>query len=236
MKFFDCKHRVQQSLTNLSLVDELLTIWSLSNRVTLDTNHQIEAVLAVNAVATGPVITIYENGAIEEIKNINNLTSPDIFTQFVVHPIKFHEFICQHWDATCLSLFVYQLQALTPDLACCAANVVKATNGKRNDRTVGKLEEIAEILDLKGFRIIGYAFDGNSCFSRLHSELEQHWNIETFEEATPNMIFNTRARRLIVTDPLHILKRIRYHFLSGPFRFGVGHDQTEFCIDDVRDK
>jgi hypothetical protein len=66
--------------------------------------------------------------------------------------------------------------------------------------------------------------------------LQQHWNTETFEEAKPNMIVNTRARRLIITDPLHILKRIRDRFLSGPFRIGVGHDQTEFCIDGVRDK
>jgi hypothetical protein len=103
---------------------------------------------------------------------------------------------------------------------------------------VGKLEEIAEILHLKRFRIIGYACDGDSCPHRLHSELQQRWNIETSEEATPNVIFNTRARRLIITDPLHILKRIRYRygFLSGPFRIGVGHDQTEFCIDDVQDK
>jgi hypothetical protein len=50
MEFFDCKHRVQQSLMSLSLADELLTLWSLSNRVTLDTNHQIEAILAVDAV------------------------------------------------------------------------------------------------------------------------------------------------------------------------------------------
>jgi hypothetical protein len=49
------------------------------------------------------------------------------------------------------------------------------------------------------------------------------------------MIFNTRVRGLIITGPLHILKRIRSHFLSGPSRIGVGHDQTEFCIDDVRD-
>jgi hypothetical protein len=91
MEFFDCKH-VQQSLTNLSLGDELLIIWSLSNRVTLDTNHQIETILAVDAVAIRPVITIYENGKIEGIEDVNNLTSPDIFTQFVVHPIKFHKF------------------------------------------------------------------------------------------------------------------------------------------------
>jgi hypothetical protein len=99
-----------------------------------------------------------------------------------------------------------------------------------------KLEEIAEIPDLKGFHIIGYASDGDSCFNRLHSELQQHWNIETFEEAMPNMIFNTRARGLMVTDPLHILKWIRHRFWSDHFRIGVGADQTKFCINAMRDK
>jgi hypothetical protein len=48
------------------------------------------------------------------------------------------------------------------------------------------------------------------------------------------MIFNTRL--LIITDPVYILKLIRYCFLSSPFQVGVGHDQTEFRIDDVQHK
>jgi hypothetical protein len=114
-------------------VDELLPIRSLLDRDTLDTNHQIEEILTVDAVAIRPVITIYENGEIEWSEEVNNLTSPDIFTQFVVHPVKFHEFIFQHWNAAYSSLFVYPLQLLTPELACCAVHVVKATNGKGNN-------------------------------------------------------------------------------------------------------
>jgi hypothetical protein len=127
-------------------VDELFTIWSLSNRVTLDINHQIEAILAVDAVAIHPVITIYENGEIEEIEDVNNLTSPDIFTQFVVHPIKFHEFTFQHWDAASSSLFVYQLQPLTPELACFGVHVVKATNGKKMIESWGNLRGLQQFL------------------------------------------------------------------------------------------
>jgi hypothetical protein len=41
---------------------------------------------------------------------------------------------------------------------------------------------------------------------------------------------------LVISDPLDILKRIRYRFLSGRLRIAVGNDQTEFHIDDVRDK
>jgi hypothetical protein len=48
-------------------------------------------------------------------------------------------------------LFVYQLQPLTPELACCVIHVVKAMNAQGSNQTVETLEEIAEILDSKCF-------------------------------------------------------------------------------------
>jgi hypothetical protein len=51
MEFLDCKLGVQQSLTNLSLIDKLLRVWSLSNRVNLETSHPIQAILSVDAVS-----------------------------------------------------------------------------------------------------------------------------------------------------------------------------------------
>jgi hypothetical protein len=101
---------------------------------------------------------------------------------------------------------------------------------------VEKLEEIAEILGSKGFCIIGYAFDEDSCFNILHSQFQQHYHTETLEKALTIMIFKNTARRVIISDPLHILKRIRYRLLSGRFRIGVGNDQTEFRIENVGDK
>jgi hypothetical protein len=101
---------------------------------------------------------------------------------------------------------------------------------------VQKLKEMAEILDLKGFHIIGHAFDGDSWFNKLYSQFQQHWHIETFEKTLTSTIFKNRARRLIISGPLNILKRIRYRLLSGRFRIAVGNDQTELRIDDGRDK
>jgi hypothetical protein len=80
-------------------VDDLLTIWSLSNRVIFDSKHQIDAILAVVAVAIRRVITICENDEMEGIENLNSLPLPDLFTQFVLHPKKSQEFMFQHWDA-----------------------------------------------------------------------------------------------------------------------------------------
>jgi hypothetical protein len=39
------------------------------------------------------MITIYENREIEGIEDFTKITSPDLFTQFVLHPRKFQEFI-----------------------------------------------------------------------------------------------------------------------------------------------
>jgi hypothetical protein len=123
-------------------VDDLLTTWSLSNPVPLDSKHQIDAILPVAAVAIHPVIIIYKNGEIEGNEDLDNFTSPGLFPYFVVHPKKFHEFIFQHWDAPCSSLLVDQLHQLTTELARCAVHVVRATNGKGNNQTVKHLREI----------------------------------------------------------------------------------------------
>jgi hypothetical protein len=168
MEFLNCKLRVQQLLTNLTLIDELLRVWSLSNRVNLETSHLIQAILSVDAVSIRPMITIYENGEIEGIEDFTKLASPGLFTQFVLHPRKSQEFIHQHWNAAYTSSFVYQVQPLSPELTCCVIHVVNAGNGKGNQQTVGKLEEITETLDTKGFQIIGSASDRGSCFNQLY--------------------------------------------------------------------
>jgi hypothetical protein len=95
---------------------------------------------------------IYENGGIEGVKDFTKLTSPDLFTQFVLRPRKFQKCIHQHRDAVYSSLFAYQVQPFSPDLTCCVVHVVNARNGNGNQQTVEKLEEITEILDTKGFR------------------------------------------------------------------------------------
>jgi predicted transposase YbfD/YdcC len=220
----------------LSPTDELLRVWSLSNRVNLETSHPIQEILSVDAVSIRPMITIYEKGEIESIEDFTKFTSLDLFIQFVLHPRKFQEFIHQHWDAEYSSLFVHQVHPLSPELPYCAVHVVNARNGKGNQQTVEKLEEITEILDTKGFQIMGSAFDGDSCFNQLHCQFQQHWNIQTFDETTVNMFFNRTSQRLMISDPLHILKHIRYRFLSRHFRIRVGNDKTKFCIDQIRNK
>jgi hypothetical protein len=186
MEFLNCKLNVQQSLTNLSLIDELLRVWSLSNRVNLDTSHPIQVSLSVDAVSIRIMITICQNGEIEGIEDFTKLTSPDLFTQFVLHPRKVQELIHQHWDGAYSSLFVHQVQPLSPELTCCAVHVVNARNDKGNQQRVEKLEEITEILDTKGFQIIGSAFNGDSCFSQLHCQFQHHRNIQTFDKTAVN--------------------------------------------------
>jgi hypothetical protein len=62
MEFLNCKLRVQQSLKNLSLIDDLLRVWSLSNRVNLGTSHPIQGILSVDAVSIRPMIQFTKMG------------------------------------------------------------------------------------------------------------------------------------------------------------------------------
>jgi hypothetical protein len=103
----------------------------------------------------------------------------------------------------CSIFIIVRLSAPITDteLACCAIHVVKATNGQGNNQTVEKLEEIAEILDSKGFHIIGYAFDRDFCFNKLHSQFQQYWHLETFEKTLTIMIFKKHGPTLGYISP-----------------------------------
>jgi hypothetical protein len=80
MELLNCKLRVQSSLTNLSLIDELLRVWSRSNRVNLEISHPMQAILSIDTVSIRPMSTIDENGEIEGIGDFTKLTSFDLFT------------------------------------------------------------------------------------------------------------------------------------------------------------
>jgi hypothetical protein len=52
---------------------------------------------------------------------------------------------------------------------------VQPVNGKRITQTVAELKQTKELLIPKELDIVGYAFDGDSCYDRLHREFEDSW-------------------------------------------------------------
>jgi hypothetical protein len=233
-KFLDFKHRVQRALMDTSFIDDLIEIWRRLNGSEAFPGP-IPAILSVDAVAIRPLITVHEDGRIDGLDNLSQLETPDLFSQFITDPRHFHDFICQHWDSAYSSLFVDHIQPVAPDLTCCAIHCVATTNGKGNPATVAKLREMAAILGTKGFNVLGYAFDGDSCFDGLHSGFLENLKGELNKHQSPDEFFTSaNAFPLIISDPLHILKRIRYRFLAADFQIGFGRDDNIFSIKSVK--
>jgi hypothetical protein len=64
----------------------------------------------VNAIAFHPRITIDEKGKVEGVEGFAQLEAPDIFSQFVLNPCAFRDFVMERFEQTYSSLFVYQVE------------------------------------------------------------------------------------------------------------------------------
>jgi hypothetical protein len=74
--------------------------------------------------------------------------------------------------------------------------------------TVATMESIARDFNHSVFRVLGYAFDGDCCFGRLHDGFQSVWE-EQLSSGSFDAFFGTKTvMPLVISDPLHILKRI----------------------------
>jgi hypothetical protein len=82
-------------MLDLTQLDEILPIQRVAN--TMGSEDRIQAILAIDAVAFKPLITIREDGSVEGIDDFESLKSPDLFSQFASHPRLFQDFVIMHW-------------------------------------------------------------------------------------------------------------------------------------------
>jgi uncharacterized protein (UPF0297 family) len=50
---------------------------------------------------------------------------------------------------------------------------LQVRNGKGTPQIVCKLKQIHEVLTQRGFNIVGYAYEGDSCYNQLNKEFEK---------------------------------------------------------------
>jgi hypothetical protein len=83
-----------------SQLDDLLSIWKTANNRC--PGARIPAFLALDAVALKPLIAIQEGDSVEGMEGLDCLESPDLFSQFVLNPYLFHDFVVTHWNENML--------------------------------------------------------------------------------------------------------------------------------------
>jgi hypothetical protein len=67
--------------------------------------------------------------------------------------------------------------------------------------TIATLESIARDLNNSAFGVLGYAFDGDSCFGRLHDRFQSAWE-EQLSSASLDAFFWTKmVIPFVMSDP-----------------------------------
>jgi hypothetical protein len=95
------------------------------------------------------------------------------------------------------------------------------------------LETIAAQLRNAGFTVLGCAFNGDSCFNSLHDGFQNAWE-EKLSSGSLNFFETQMMLSVVMSDPLHLLKRIRYRLLSADFRINVNGDERDFAISAIQ--
>jgi hypothetical protein len=105
--------------------------------------------------------------------------------------------------------------------------VIQAVNGKGTLEIVRKLEQIKDLLSRNCFDIVGYAFDGNSCYNRSHRQFQESWRCQSRQFQDPRGLIDMPVPSLLVySNILHVLKRIRYRLV--PFDANAEGDDQDF--------
>jgi hypothetical protein len=183
-KFMNFRLRVRQALTDIAHINLLISIWREAKGIS-GSADSFSAILSVDAAALRLTVTFDESGKMEGLDRIHHLDAPDIFTQFILNPCAFRDFVLSHFDRAYSLLFVYQIQPINPRFTCRLVHATSAINGKGNEGTVMTLEAIAAKLRDASFPVLGYAFDGDSYFNSLHDGFENAWE-EKLSSGTPN--------------------------------------------------
>lgn len=222
-KFTETKG-ISDALIDSGRIGELIDLWRQAVR---QEGIGCPVVLSVDAVAFRPVITVHHDGRVEGLKTMNEIENLDLLSQFLSDPGSFVSFVKDHWDETYSALFAFQLQPLNPMWPCSIIHTMPAMNGKGTEEVTQKLLELKDALTNQfHFSVVGLAFDGDSSFNRLHDEFRAGWMpLLSASSPFPSHI----PHPVIISDPLHVLKRIRYRWVSAVFTIGVGsHGDSVF--------
>jgi hypothetical protein len=212
-KFLDEKTRVRNAVLDLSQLDDLFSIWKTANN--LGPGARIPVFLGVDAAAFKPLITIQKDGSVKGIEGFDCLESPNLFSEFVSNPHLFYDFVVTRWNEAYSAFFAFQAQPISHQFTCCAVHVIQAVNGKGTPEIVRKLEQIKDLPSQNCFDIVGYAFDGDSYHNRLHRQFQKSWRCQSRQLQDPRGLFDMPVPSLLIcSDILHVLKEIRYRFVS----------------------
>lgn len=164
-------------------------------------------ILAVDACSVNPTVSIFSNGTVEGLIEKYQM-SKDLLTQSSTTISVFEEWMQNVSSLVIDSYFVYHVQPLNPSLNNFILHIVPSKGGKGNNSTISTLKKLAKILQSVNITVVSFSSDGDTFATPSHTNnIKKHYNKFKYN-TSPNI-----TEPLFLSDPLHILKRVRYHFI-----------------------
>ena len=194
----------------------------------------IDACLAVDAICFTPDVKITNDS---EVYGIDLNEEFDFYKEHKIYKSlsedigRLETFIKLNWEKVIKSAFVFQVQPYDIRLKPFVIHVFPTPNGKGSDIIISLLDKIRQ--DLKKWRINirSFAFDGDNSYLELHRAFYESYIHKAIETERINY-YKTNLR--IVSDYLHILKRLRYRLLSCIIHTGFTTDSPSILIEDLQ--
>lgn len=192
---------VHSSLTDLSqthlIIEENTKNWP----------KNVSIILAVDACSVNPSVTLFSNQTIQGLikkteKNEEFQTSGQITIKL------FEEWLSNHSHLIIDSMFLFNVQPLNPDLRSFIIYIHPSKSGKGDMKIINILKNLTNQLKKFNINTVSYAADGDSYFIPLHLKNIKNHIIGNTYYTSPSS-----SEPVVISDPLHLLKRARYHLI-----------------------
>lgn len=203
-------------LQNLSAIqsvcDEVRDRFELGNDV-------VRGILAVDAISFQRELIITNSGVVQGSLS-NETVSSDLLDALHSSFSELEKFWAENHKALISDAFVYQFQPINATIKSFVVHISPSSQGKATERAIEILDEVRNELSKGKFETVGYAMDGDSTYLKLHRTFYSEYSSMIRENATFTD-FSDISNTLVVSDPLHILKRARYRLLGSDVHLGI---------------
>ena len=192
---------------NISMIPEIIR--GLNKKYFTQDDRPIHGFLAVDALSVTTAVKIDSNGAISGLLGSHVISEHD-FNDFLSTTFKFENYLCNVSGSIVTAAFVFQFQPINPSIPTMLLHIMATSSGKADKKVLKRIRDIQDIIrSIDTIMIIGITTDADSGFRSLTQEMIFQTNSCKFK---PGKCFDYP---LFVSDPLHVLKRYRSHFIKG---------------------
>ena len=200
-------------LTDINMIKQVVTHYKTVCQI--PKSEKIAACCAVDALYFTPEASISKSEEISGMtfseKEMTEMPK-NLVKNIIKKPILFEAFVSRYFKKVIKAAFVFQLQPFDQKYQNCVLHIKPTTDGKAYSDIVDVLKFIRKTLRDINIEVFSFAFDGDSAYTDLHNNYYNSYIFPTLSKREINP--KTKVFR-VVSDFLHIIKRLRYRILGS---------------------